>query len=136
MMLLGINLRQSFGTSPIAHSMADKTPEGKTHMDGSAEKRQTFNIFIIAQAGRLEYEALLFATSLKASNPDFKGRLIIGVPQGKLWQRKTELTPVIAEALTGLGGEITHFTSEHFGQTYPPGNKIEGLKKSWQILNH
>lgn len=96
-------------------------------MTASAGKRQSFNIFVIAQAGRLEYEALLFAASLKTTNPDFKGRLLIGVPEGPKWQRQTRLRPDIQAMLEQLGAEIVPFTSQHFGQAYPYGNKIEGL---------
>lgn len=35
-----------------------------------------FNIVIVAQAGRLQYEAVLFAASLRHSSPDFRGRLL------------------------------------------------------------
>ncbi len=88
---------------------------------------KTFNILIIAQPGRLSYEAVLFAASLKASNPDFGGQLYIGVPSGEKWAGKSELAPDICEMLERLGAIIVPFTSEHFGAGYPYGNKIEGL---------
>ncbi len=96
-------------------------------MTHSAENRQAFNILIIAQAGRLEYEALLFASSLKASNPEFKGQLFVAVPQGDLWRKNTALQADIREMLERLGAIIVPFTSQHFGEDYPFGNKIEGL---------
>ena len=34
-----------------------------------------FNILAVVQAGRLQYEALLLAASLRASNPNFAGKL-------------------------------------------------------------
>ena len=37
--------------------------------------RQAFNIVAVVQAGRLQYEALLLAASLRATNPDFAGKL-------------------------------------------------------------
>ena len=92
-----------------------------------AKLQRDFNILIIAQAGRLEFEALLFATSLKASNPDFKGRLFVAVPEGDLWQKNTQLRPEVRDLLVDLGAEITPFTSKHFGQDYAYGNKIEAL---------
>ncbi len=97
-------------------------------MSKSAENRQSFNILVVAQAGRLEYEALLFAASLKASNPFFKGQLYVAVPEGDLWSKKTQLGPDIREMLEELGAKIAPFTSCHFGQDYPFGNKIEGLQ--------
>ncbi len=89
--------------------------------------RQKYNIVIVAQAGRLQYEALLFAASLRASNPDFPGRLIVAVPDGSRWERTTRLDPDIAAMLGELGAEITPFANRHFGQSYPHGNKIEAL---------
>ena len=97
-------------------------------MAGSAEKRQVFNILIIAQAGRLQYEALLFAASLRAADPDFPGRLIVAVPEGDKWRRRTRLDTDIEAELVRLGAEIRPFTSRHFGEDYPYGNKIEGLR--------
>ncbi len=79
-------------------------------MTHSAEYRQAFNILIIAQAGRLEYEALLFASSLKASNPEFKGQLFVAVPQGDLWRKNTALQADSRELLEGLGAIIVPFT--------------------------
>ncbi len=96
-------------------------------MTHSAENRQAFNILIIAQAGRLEYEALLFASSLKASNPEFKGQLFVAVPQGDLWRKNTALQADVREMLERLGAVIVPFASQHFGEDYPFGNKIEGL---------
>ncbi|MBS1303899.1 hypothetical protein [Loktanella sp. SALINAS62] len=90
--------------------------------------RQQFNIMIVGQQGRLQFEALLFAASLRAQAPGFAGRLIVAEPQpGPLWPDDPRITPDIAEALTELGAEIVPFDSVHFGATYPYGNKIEGL---------
>ncbi len=97
-------------------------------MPESAKKQQIFNILVIAQPGRLQYEALLFAASLKASNPHFPGRLIIGVPEGEKWPRARPLDADVVDELTRLGAEIRPFTSRHFGESYPYGNKIEGLQ--------
>ncbi len=46
-------------------------------MASKKKKPQTFNILIVAQHGRLMYEALLFAASLRYSDPGFSGRLIV-----------------------------------------------------------
>ncbi|MEY4696107.1 MAG: hypothetical protein RIT14_535, partial [Pseudomonadota bacterium] len=37
----------------------------------------SFTLFAITQAGRLQYEALLLAASLRVMNPGFSGRLIL-----------------------------------------------------------
>ena len=94
-----------------------------------ARPAQAFNIAVVVQGGRLGYEAVLLAASLRASDPDFKGRLILMEPQpGPLWQDDPRLPegPVRA-LLLDLGAEIRPFTSRRFGQSYAYGNKIEGL---------
>lgn len=92
--------------------------------------RQSFNILIIGQAGRLGYEALMFAASLRHASPGFAGRLIVATPQpGAKWSRDPSLRdPEIVSALQGLGAEIVPFENVHFGEKYPYGNKIEALK--------
>ncbi|MGB3176413.1 MAG: hypothetical protein WBA90_00895 [Albidovulum sp.] len=89
---------------------------------------QVFNVFCVGQAGRLGYEAVLFAASFRASNPDFSGRLIVGEPQpGLLWTGDPRLPTQIRALLDGFGAEVVPFEAAHFGKTYPYGNKIEGL---------
>ena len=96
---------------------------------GNAQAPRPFNILIIAQAGRLQYEALLFAASLRATNPDFPGRLFIAEPQpGPLWPKDPRISdPQIREMLESLGASFLPFESRHFGADYPYGNKIEAL---------
>lgn len=89
-----------------------------------------FNILIVGQNGRLAYEAVLFAASLRQSDPGFKGRLIVAEPQpGPKWQSDPRIAdPAIRRLLTeDLGAEIRPFDSRVFGQSYAYGNKIEGL---------
>ncbi len=90
---------------------------------------QAFNIAAVVQAGRLGYEAVLLAASLRASDPGFKGRLILMEPQpGPLWPDDPRLPDgPVRTLLAELGAEILPFASRHFGQSYPYGNKIEGL---------
>ncbi len=90
---------------------------------------QRFNIVAVGQSGRLQYEAVPLAASLRATNPDFQGRLDIAVPQnGPLWRED----PVIHDAailglLAAFGAEILPFELRIFGSDYPYGNKIECL---------
>lgn len=92
-------------------------------------KHKSFNIFIVGQRGRLQYEAVIFAASLRHSDPDFDGRLIVAEPQpGPLWQTDPRMGGDVRALLTELGAEIVPFENEHFGSSYPHGNKIEGLK--------
>lgn len=98
-------------------------------MAASAQKIQPFNIMIVGQGGRLEYEAALFAASLRAMSPDFKGRLFVAEPQpGPRWKNDPGLrNPAVKELLERLGAEIIPFRNKYFGQDYPYGNKIEAL---------
>lgn len=89
-----------------------------------------FDIVIVGQAGRLTYEAVLFAASLRQSAPDFRGRLIVAEPQpGPLWPDDPRIADDDARALLSdrLGAEIVGFENRHFGAAYPQGNKIEAL---------
>lgn len=92
-------------------------------------RAKPFNIVIIGQKGRLQYEALIFVASLRHSAPDFKGRIFVAEPQtGPLWPYAVAMDEDIKAELVALGAEILPFQSQHFGQDYPYGNKIECLK--------
>ncbi len=88
-----------------------------------------FNIVAVAQAGRLQYEAVLLAASLRQTNPDFSGRLIFAEPQmNDLWDRDPGLQNADVKAcLDRLGAEVIPFENNVFGASYPYGNKIEAL---------
>jgi hypothetical protein len=85
-------------------------------------------VVIVAQAGRLAYEAVIFAATFRAANPGFDGRLIVAEPQpGPRWNGDTRMPGPIRRLLEGFGAEILPFESRHFGKSYPYGNKIEAL---------
>ncbi len=89
-----------------------------------------FNILAIAQGGRLQYEALLLAASLRAMDPGFPGRLILAEPRptGAWAGHATEIDdPQVRAALGRLEVEVAPFEAVHFGAAYPNGNKIEAL---------
>ncbi len=89
-----------------------------------------FNILAIVQAGRLQYEAVLLAASLRAMDPGFAGRLILAEPQptGAWAGHSTRIdSPQVHSALERLEAEIVPFHATHFGAAYPYGNKIEAL---------
>ena len=98
-------------------------------MVNRAQEIQPFNVVIIAQANRLQYEALLFAASFRHTNPDFPGKLIVAIPEpGPLWADDPSLHNAnVLQLLYELGCEFLPFNSVHFGQSYPYGNKIEAL---------
>jgi len=89
----------------------------------------SFNIMIVGQSGRLQYEALILAASLRAMSPRFAGRLFVAEPQpGPLWPGDPRIAgEEIRARLAELGAEILPFGSRHFGRDYPYGNKIEAL---------
>lgn len=91
-------------------------------------KSPKINVFCIVQNGRLAFEAVIFAASFRAANPDFAGRLIMGEPQpGDKWRGDPRVAAPFRTALESFGVEIVPIMNQHFGQTYPHGNKIEGL---------
>ncbi|MEL6682430.1 MAG: hypothetical protein AAFQ09_07270 [Pseudomonadota bacterium] len=84
---------------------------------------------IVGQAGRLQYEALIFTASLRAMAPGFDGSLFVAEPQpGPLWRNDPRMSENVKDMLRNLGAQITPFASVHFGDSYPYGNKIEGLQ--------
>lgn len=91
--------------------------------------KQKFNVVVVGQNGRLQYEAALFVASFRAFNPSFPGRLFIAEPQpGPRWQGDPRMgDKAVRELLADHGAEILPFESVHFGQDYPYGNKIELL---------
>jgi hypothetical protein len=98
-------------------------------MTAKADKSQAFNVVVVGQAGRLQYEALLFAASLRHFSPAFKGRLFIAEPQpGAKWSRDPRISNgAVRDAFDDLDAELLPFQSRHFGEAYPYGNKIEAL---------
>ncbi|MFC4670044.1 hypothetical protein ACFO5X_15890 [Seohaeicola nanhaiensis] len=98
-------------------------------MSNNPGARQSFNVMIVGQAGRLQYECLLFAASLRKFAPDFPGRLFVAVPQpGANWGYDPSIRNLdLLAALDALGAEILPFQNRVFGGSYPHGNKIEAL---------
>ena len=92
-------------------------------------KPQAFNILAVVQAGRLQYEAVLLAASLRAMAPDFAGQLFLAEPQpGRLWPHDPRVTDAATrDLLERLGATFLPFSSRAFGHTYAHGNKIEAL---------
>ena len=98
-------------------------------MTGQTTGRQAFNIVIVAQAGRLQYEALVFAASLAAHAPALAQRLYLAEPlPGPRWPGDPRIgNPAVRAALEGFGARFVSFENRHFGASYPYGNKIEAL---------
>jgi hypothetical protein len=92
-------------------------------------KASPFNIVVVGQNGRWMHEAVLFAASLRHSDPGFAGRLFVAEPNpGALWTGDPSIrNSDVRAALEHLGAEILPFESRHFGESYPYGNKAEAL---------
>ncbi|MGP9790430.1 hypothetical protein [Roseinatronobacter sp. NSM] len=88
------------------------------------------NILIIAQSGRLQYEALLFAASLRHFSQNRDLRLVVAEPQpGPLWEEDPRISrPAIRRELRALGADIVPLHTRIWGGAYPNGNKIEALR--------
>ncbi len=79
-------------------------------MPGGAEG---YNIVCVVQDGRLSYEAIVLAASLRATNPGFAGRLLMAEPQpGPLWPGDVRVRPHVRAVLESLGAEILPFDSK------------------------
>jgi hypothetical protein len=91
--------------------------------------RQSFTLAAVVQSGRLAFEAVLLAASLRRWDPGFSGRFVLMEPQpGPMWPEDPRLPEGPARALLrDLGAEFLPFDSRLFGAAYPYGNKIEGL---------
>lgn len=99
-------------------------------MAKNARNSKKFNVMIIGQHGRLMYEAILFAASLRHSDSGFSGRLFIAEPrQGPRWDNNPAIhDDAVRTLLTDeFNAEILPFDTVHFGQSYPYGSKIEAL---------
>lgn len=93
------------------------------------QTQSDYHIVIIAQSGRLTFEALLFAASLAAASPALARRLLIAEPlPGGRWPGDPRVqNPEARALLEGLGASFIGFETRHFGAAYPYGNKIEAL---------
>ena len=92
-------------------------------------KPDRVNVLIVGQMGRLSYEALLFALSMKANTTDTRFKLWVAEPQpGALWSNDPTIKPEpLRDMIEQHGATIVPFECQHFGGDYPFGNKIEAL---------
>ncbi len=97
-------------------------------MAGKKAQAPGFNVVFVGQSGRLAYEAVAFAATFRAANPDFSGRLVMLEPlPSRLWPNDPAVPPQIKALLKRFEVDVVPFENRHFGAAYPQGNKIEGL---------
>ncbi|MCC6305237.1 MAG: hypothetical protein IT545_08590 [Rhodobacteraceae bacterium] len=95
---------------------------------GEAGPGPAFSVVAVAQAGRLEHEAVLLAASLRRADPGGRHPLILAEPQpGPLWPGDPRISAPVRALLEGFGAAILPFEARAFGAAYPQGNKIEAL---------
>jgi len=76
--------------------------------------KKPFNIMIVGQSGRLEYEALLFVASLRTMSPGFSGKMIVAEPQpGDRWHHDPRISAPVRARLEELGAEIASMKREN-----------------------
>lgn len=88
-----------------------------------------FNVYMIGQTGRLEYEALLLVKSLRMfCDSDEIGVYVCTPNNSDLWQSDPNIEKgEIADKLRDLGARVVSFDNERFGSRYPHSNKIYAL---------
>lgn len=98
-------------------------------MTEQSQPATPFNVVVVGQQGRLMYEALLFAASLRHFDPGFQGKLFIAEPAfGGAWDKDMRIRDeAVLAAFERLNATILPFEAKHFGSAYPYGNKIELL---------
>ena len=81
-----------------------------------------FNVFAIIQGGRLQYEAIVFAATVRHKHPYFKGRLIFGEPQHtENWDDDPRIVrDDVRQILESFGAEIIPFENRIYGSGNPP----------------
>jgi len=109
--------------------MVNVSLKGQVGMTQNDPHAGAFDILIVAQSGRLTYEAVLFAASRRHHAPDFTGQLIVAEPRpGPLWPGDPRISDDAARSLLlDLGAKFLPFDCNHFGASYPNGNKVEAL---------
>ena len=74
-------------------------------MAGTPHKPADFTLMAIGQKGRLQYEAILLAGSLRLTNPALSANLVICEPQpGPLWKQDPRMDEAARDVLQSLGG--------------------------------
>lgn len=87
-----------------------------------------FSLMLIAQRGKLQYQAVLLLESLRKNAPHLLENTWVCEPQpGPLWPDDPRIESAPRRAILKFGARIIPFESRMFGHSYPYGNKIEAL---------
>lgn len=84
-----------------------------------------FNVVLVAQAGRIGYEALLCAASLRRFHAAADLPIVVGTPRnGPLWKADPTITDaVLRAAFEWYGCTVLEFANDDFGSLAPAMNK-------------
>lgn len=87
------------------------------------------NVCIVAQNGRLKYEAALFALSFAATQKPNGARLHICMPQqSELWNKDISIDDDLwLRMMEQYGVTLHHFDNSFFGEAYPHSNKAYAI---------
>jgi hypothetical protein len=87
------------------------------------------NVVIVAQQGRIGYQALLCAASIRAFQAANAVRVFVGVPKNsRRWENNPEITDAdLIAAFKRYDCEITPFDNTDFGSDYPHANKFYAI---------
>lgn len=88
-----------------------------------------WNIALVAQRGRIAYQALLCAASIREHHGAGQIRIHICVPNNsRRWKTDPSLNDIeLIEAFRHYGCEIAPFDNKHFGSAYPHSNKFYAI---------
>ena len=89
----------------------------------------SLNVAIVAQKGRIGYQALLSAASIREHHPAADVRIHICIPNSsELWVDNPGIEdPALIRAFERYSCELVHFENADFGSNYPHSNKFYSI---------
>lgn len=90
---------------------------------------EPINVAIVAQKGRIAYQAVLSAASIRAHHPREQIRIFICVPKNSaLWEQDPAIDDVeMLDAFKRYDCELVSFDNADFGSSYPISNKFYSI---------
>jgi hypothetical protein len=88
------------------------------------------NIALVAQSGRIAYQALLSAASIRTYHPAGDVRIFVCVPNNSgSWNTNPSISEdrELLDAFERYGCEVVYFDNRHFGSSYPHSNKFYSI---------
>ena len=86
---------------------------------------QRFNLVIVAQSGRLQYEVVLFVASVIENSPNFKSKIFVAEPSGPLWSNDPSISSqACRQALEHLGVGLFNSKIRILARLTPTATKL------------